>query len=354
MNIISYLLSPINLLNPIRYITPYITSRYEFIKKPNLDKFNINNMKLLLLDMDGVLRIGNKPINIAKQTFNTLKKEINNNNNDTTEICIITNECRKTAKCIKKELTNMGFNMFNVKLIAASTIIKNYIEELIILNKNKITNERPLKFSLVVEETIYFYIKDNLNNKYKNIEFIWLFDKIKCLENLKKQQNNNNNNIDYFIIGSLDNNNPDKLFNIRNKLLDQVKLNKNAKFIITCPDVVDVENFKTLTTLLPNYILSIINKSLYLNIKAYCPSKPEGKYIKKEIRALCNVNIENDKKNDGIIIIGDNIDTDIKFGNDLKIQTGLVLTGTTNVNNLNYTNTLGIDYIVPDLSFFLY
>jgi len=346
MNIISYLLSPVYLFNPINYVIPYVTPYNKLIKKPKLD--NIKYMKLILLNMDGLLRNSNKPIIIAKESFNYYREY-----NNKTQICIITNESRKTSKTIKKELIIMGYNMFNIKLISASTIIKNYIEELIILNKDITTINKPLRFSLVVEESIYFYIKDNLYNKYQNIEFIWLFDKnkqIKNKENLTKIEDNKetNNFIDYFIIGSIDNDNPDKLFNIKNKLLEQVKSNQTAKFILMCPDVKKVE----VTLLLPSYILSIINKSLYLNIKAYCPNKPESKYIKKEIRALYNIDIDSDNKN--IIMIGDNINTDIEMGKNLNIQTGLVLSGTTNINDLNYKNTLGINYIVPDLSYFLY
>ena len=76
----------------------------------------------------------NKDIPIARETFNSL---VNRN----IPICIITNECRKSPKLIKKYLNERGFHMNNtqnntknttqIKIITSGLLMLNYISYII-------------------------------------------------------------------------------------------------------------------------------------------------------------------------------------------------------------------------------
>jgi ribonucleotide monophosphatase NagD (HAD superfamily) len=336
MNIISYYL-PHFLKNTIYFLNPNKNNNY-LLKKPKID--DIKNLKLIILNIDGVLCVDNKPITIAKETFNYFRK----NNNDI-KICVLTNECRKTPKIIKKELITLGYNMTNIKVISASSIILEYIRSIISnSNSNKILN-----ISLVVEETTYFYIKDNIIKEYNNVQFHWIFD---------KKMNHNNQHIDYFIIGRINNNITNNNNKLKEILLNSIKNNKDAKFIITSDNNIKNTNTRTtINTLLPIDIIRFINNELNLYIKSHCPFKTDFNIIKNQSKSLYNndVSIENKE----ILIIDDNFDNidNIDINKELNINKGLVLTGITSSYDLFYKtkNQLDkIDYIVPDLSYFFY
>ena len=85
------------------------------LKKPGSG--DINKYRLIIFDMDGVLRKGDKSIPLAVETFNTIKK-------NGTRLCIITNESRKSSRKIKKELKKMGFLLdHQVELISSSCVM---------------------------------------------------------------------------------------------------------------------------------------------------------------------------------------------------------------------------------------
>ena len=122
MNIISSSYNPFNILyNGITYFWNNEPNNY--IKRPNHE--DVKNLKLIIFDMDGVLRIGENPIAIARESFNTLRK-LN------IPICIITNEDRRSPKRIKKELKQMGFHINeDVKIITAGLLMLYHISSLI-------------------------------------------------------------------------------------------------------------------------------------------------------------------------------------------------------------------------------
>ena len=67
--------------SPIDYI-----NYYKLIRKPKVDE--ILNYELIMIDMDGVLRNGNKRIGLSDMIINKL-------NDKKSKYVIITNECRK-------------------------------------------------------------------------------------------------------------------------------------------------------------------------------------------------------------------------------------------------------------------
>ena len=94
MNIISSNYNPFNILyNSITYI--WNNDAQNYIKRPNHE--DVKNLKLIIFNVDGVLSIGENPIEIARASFNKLIK-LN------IPICIITNEDRRSPKRIKRDL----------------------------------------------------------------------------------------------------------------------------------------------------------------------------------------------------------------------------------------------------------
>lgn len=89
-------------------------------------------IKLIVFDMDGVIRIGNNIIEGAENIF----KNIDNINKNS---LIITNECRYTSEQIKEDLSEMGINnLDNISVITSGILVYDYI-----LNKiNKFPNEQ--------------------------------------------------------------------------------------------------------------------------------------------------------------------------------------------------------------------
>ena len=82
----------------------------------------IDTCKGVILDMDGVLRIGNEPIINDK-----VVQKISNSQIPT---IIITNECRKSPRQIRKELNKMGLNIqSDWSIISASYLCCQYLRK---------------------------------------------------------------------------------------------------------------------------------------------------------------------------------------------------------------------------------
>ena len=149
----------------------------------------------------------------------------------------------------------MGYQLnSNIKIFSASQIMLNKVNTLIKKNiVNKTSNSKKINFAIVAEQSYYEYIKQNTINKYDNVNFYWIYDNLRP------------NNIDYFIIGSINNN--DELLKNINKLNKWISLNQKAKFLLTSSDVVNVENIDNIVNITPKMIIRLIfnlmNKEMF-------------------------------------------------------------------------------------------
>ena len=83
----------------------------------------LNNIKLFAFDMDGVIRIGQHPVEGAEGIFPLLKKMEK-------ESLIITNECRYTPQEILEDLNEMGVEIQDdLRVLTAGQMVKQYIQE---------------------------------------------------------------------------------------------------------------------------------------------------------------------------------------------------------------------------------
>ena len=294
------------------YISYFYYGQFNAFKRPTLDL--LKTLDLIIFDIDGVLRINTTPIDIAIESFNKIK-------NNNIPICILTNECRRSPKKIKKELKNLGYDLSNIHLISSNLLMLKKIEDICY-------NNRKQTFAIISNNSFNSYIQSHINNKIKDRKpNIYYIDDDVYPEH-----------IDYFIISCLD----QEYYEKKKNIIKQWFLNnKSAKIIATCPSKNDMysENI---------FPITIINKHPVKNKQFEIVGKNNYKYILDEIKTYYGFNA---LKNENILTIGDNLITDIEFSKKNNFKSALVLSGNTKLNDLNKTAYENIDYIIPDISY---
>lgn len=361
----------------INYLFPTSSSKYinqnQLIRKPksgDLDKY-----ELIMIDMDGVLRNGNKKIGLSNLVIDKL-------NSMNKKYVIITNECRKEPRIIRQDLKSMDIKIpENVPIVSASQLVKKTLLKSIIgsTSQHTLKTSKDLfkqKIGVIGTNTEYLYYKKSFKN-YKNVRIYWI--------------NNSHlpTNLDYVVIGCI--NNDDKINYNFNKSLKWLMNNPSTTLIISCPDLQDIENKESLQYYLPIPFLKelenkvnskdkIINfNDIYLEVeknKNFDPfsfkinhdqiivGKPETEFIldlfkyykviDKNINSISDLPSLKQK----VLIIGDNLNTDIKLSEKINCDAALVLSGVTctddlmNIHSSYNGNKLidSIEYIVPDIS----
>lgn len=294
------------------YVSSFYYGQVNAFKRPTLDL--LKTLDLIIFDMDGVLKINNTPIDIAIESFNKIKR-------NNIPICILTNECRRSPKKIKKELNNLGYNLSNIHLISANLLMLKKIEDICY-------NNRKQTFAIISNHSFNSYIQSNINNKIKHKK-----PKIYYIDD-----NVYPDNIDYFIISCLDKD----YYEEKKNIIEQWFLNnKSAKIILTYPNKNDIysENI---------FPIIIINKHPIKNKEFEIIGRNNYTYIVDEIKTYYGFL---KLKNKNILTIGDNLITDIEFSKKNNFKSALVLSGITKLEDLNKENTKTIDYIIPDISY---
>ena len=228
--------------------------------------------------MDGVLRIGPKPIPGVNEFLERIKEK---------HVMIITNECRGGPNCIRKDLLSIGIDIRKKWLIYTASMCCYYY-----LKDGK-------KWSIIGDNKLYDFLIEKLGNK-----------------------NYSQYTGDYLVIGAM-------YIDIWNKQKDKLKkilnLNKNIKIIMTCPDKSD----PYAKTISPYNIVSEFD--LWNNI-CYIGGKPNSKYILKHLKnGVGNISSKD------LLFIGDNTETDMVFAEKNGIDSILVLSGVTKEPDNRFT-----------------
>lgn len=266
----------------------------------------LKNIKLFAFDMDGVLRIGNHPIDGSEQIFNNIKKKNKNS-------IIITNECRYTIDNIKEDLQEMGIDINNIPVITSGTVVYKYFKNKAIKN-----SEQNFSIGIIGESGLYDTINPLTNSK--NIEICELPPKYKT--NL------------YLIIGSL---NKIKISNLE-KVLKWVK--KDAKILLTCEDVADPSSKGDFTLVMPKQILHMTNFNIKSNY--YSLGKPNPIMSKSILDEYPDINPNE------ILLIGDTIYTDIRLAEESGFKSLLVLSGNTKKEGIK-SNFIEPDFVLESI-----
>ena len=270
-----------------------------------------NIVKCILCDMDGVLRIGNRPITERIKSIFYYLKQLK------IKPIIITNECRYTNQKIYDDLFDMDIidKSLDIPLITSANVCKSWLENYIYMNKVTyskfnvcIIGEKGLKTNIgEINNTSLTITSDCSDNSYtKNI----------------------------LILGSLFNYTQNQ-----KKIVEEWLINPDTLIVKTCDDNTDPED----NCILPNTILKKYNKIANVNV-----GKPDINYIKMIQTTLKKYHTQ-ELKNDEIMLIGDSMNTDIKLGNKMNYKTTLVLTGNTKITDLG-SYSYKPDYIIPSIS----
>lgn len=258
----------------------------------------VDKYQLYIIDLDGVLYIGNQPISGVKETINTLLQKGK-------KLKYLTNDPRESSSNYAQKLSDMGIPVCSKDIITSSMAIARHIE-------NEHADLRGEKA---------YVIGSNALKEEISLTGLVLVDK----EDAKKA--------DFVIVGG----HPD--FHYEEIKLSTIAIRNGAYFYATNRDAVvpSPEGHIPATGALLASIETASGK------KAKVAGKPE--IIMFEV-ALKNSD-NNIKK--GAVIIGDGLETDILGGKKAGISTILVLSGSTDIEDLNKIN-IEPDYILNNIN----
>lgn len=345
--------------NILNMLNPFGTSNQIDSKNilTNMKNINLDNYKLFIIDIDGVLTLNNEPTTLGIDAFNNLSK-----NNK--KICILSNECKMTPKNLRDNLIKMGFNLNNSTNILTGTkltLIK--LDE--ILKENKITQRtnkkkkvnislsqikngtfeiqknKQYKIGVIGNDKFYFHIKRKTREKYTNVYFYWIED-MGIPEDL-----------DLLIVSDVNRETENIIEKSLRWFKDHKENNKTFDIMLT-----HLEERKDKDNITPIQLFNLLNDHFYwegINIKDYnkiCLGKVfYSNYIDNILRKYNeNENISRNK----ILVVGDNLNSDMKFGNEIGADKCLVLSGNTTINDLNCEDVNNLNYIIPDISYLVY
>ncbi|WP_456402826.1 TIGR01458 family HAD-type hydrolase [Persephonella sp.] len=130
---------------------------------------DFKEIKGLLLDIDGVLYVGDEPIKGSQETLNKLREKY--------KVMFITNTTTKPKSKVYKKLINMGFHLKEDEIFSALEATKQYLRE----KKGGVfpllTDESMVEFREFIYEPVKYVVigdaRDNFN--YKNLNKAFRF-----------------------------------------------------------------------------------------------------------------------------------------------------------------------------------
>lgn len=280
----------------------------------------LKKIKVVIFDMDGVLRIGNNIVDGAQNIIPDLKNKLN------IDSVILTNECRYTNKYLSRNLVNIGVNLCNNSIIyTASNNIANFLEK-------QLSKSKKIEVVVIGEEGLIHNI-----NKLENYDNLIIHD-------LKEEEPTiQDGSIFYMIIGTVN--------KITIKLLQNILkwAEFEPKVLTTCEDNNDPSSKGDFTLGLPNHLLHLLKFNAKLN--HYSLGKPNPMIKENVLKKIHNKFNKKIKPNE-ILFIGDTIYTDIRLALESNFYSLLVLSGNTKEQGIN-NSIISPDFVlnsVKDLS----
>lgn len=248
-----------------------------------------------LIDLDGVVYIGNKPTTKAVQTIKEVKKLGK-------KIVYITNDPRKSPKEYSKRLSDLKIKEVSENIITSSSALSTHLKRYTDLSQKTAFVIGSRSFKNAVRKTGLTLINKNSNSK-----------------------------TDFVIVGG------------HNKVTyDDLKtatltIRSGAKFFATNRD----PYYPTPEGLVPATGALVAAIETASCKKAIIVGKPE-KIMFQIAKSLFN-------KKDKCAVIGDRLDTDIKGGIRVGLKTILCLTGSTKLDDIE-NSKIKPDYVIKNLS----
>lgn len=264
--------------------------------------------KGIAFDMDGVLRIGEHPVDSVNKTLKYLEKS-------KIPYMISTNECRFSENELRDNLNEIGIDISSeCQIYTAGMATRDYIKKKLEKNPNKI-------YSVGIIGEIGLFETLNELSEYPNFKICDVPPKYKTTLIL--------------VIGTL---NKIKITNLE-KGLKWIK--SGAKIIKTCCDTTDPSSKGDYNLAMPSHILHLLEYNVKIT-KGYSLGKPHPIHAEKIKTVFKNI------PPNEILFVGDTILTDIQLAEENSIQSCLVLTGNTNKETLN-NYIIEPDYIIDSI-----
>lgn len=258
----------------------------------------------IVFDLDGVLRVGTKPVPGANEAIGALlERKI--------PFMICTNECRYTPNEIVSLLRSMNIAVpETTPIFTAALAIKLYLQHKIA------RGEENLMVGIVGEQGLHNVLSDGISQKY-------IFD---------DPQSNTENQKRYLIVGTLNQTDP--------ILLDKIRkwIHAGAVVITSCCDVSDPSTNTAIR--MPNQLLQMCGYSASM---AYSTGKPNPLWA-RAIRA--NFSPLPDKN---ILFVGDTLYTDIRLAEESGFRSALVLSGNSTRECL-LDSVVSPDYVIDSVA----
>jgi HAD superfamily hydrolase (TIGR01450 family) len=253
-----------------------------------------SSIRAVVFDMDGVLRVGESPIDGVNEALNHLKHK-------NIPYMISTNECRYTPNDLRDDLSEMGLDVEpNVPIYTAGIAAKDYIE-------SKIKRFPNYKFIIgVIGASGLHLIMNDLTYSQQ------------CVFSNKPPQNVSDKDKLYLVIGTVD--------KIKISTLEKAKkwIHAGAKVILTCCDISDPSSKGDFTLGMPNHVLHMVSFNTKIHRKnAYSTGKPHP------IHKTAIMNTFPTLKPHEILFVGDTLYTDIRLAEESGFKSALVLSGNT-------------------------
>lgn len=261
----------------------------------------IENFELFLFDLDGVVFIDNRPIPGASETI----RKIQSYNK---KILFLTNNPARSKTEYSKKLKKIGIDATSNQVLTSADSMCHYLK---------------LKIKYITKKTAYVigskYFKNQIRSTGINVV---------TGQNFRKT--------DFVIMGG------HREFNFNEINIATILIRKGAKFIATNRDPF----YPTLNGLSPGSGALLSSIETASEKRAIITGKPERYLFDLSVKTA---KFKNKKK---IVLIGDNLDTDILGGIRYGISTVLTLTGLTTKKGIK-NSTIQPDYTIKNLPFLL-
>lgn len=269
----------------------------------------MNDIRGVVFDMDGVLRIGNQPIEGVNKTFTYLKDR-------KIPFMISTNECRYTPTELRDEMNEMGIEIGpEIPIYTAGLAARDYLQ-------SKIDRFKDDKFSIGVVGGCGLYSVLNELSENENCCFVDLPPKYKTRL--------------YLVVGTVD--------KIKISSLEKIRqwIEAGAKIITSCCDMSDPSSKGDFSLGMPNHMLHMVSYNTAIHhSKSYSTGKPHPIHAKAILDRLNCTPQE-------ILFVGDTIYTDIKLAEESGFKSALVLTGNTK-KDAHSNSVIESDYVIESI-----
>ena len=269
---------------------------------------NPSNIKAIVFDMDGILRIGDIRTPYANRMVDLV-------NRLSLRGMIVTNECRYSVETIRRDLHQMGVMIPNQwKIHTSGVALRDFLAKQIC----KIGEIKQVKIGIVGGSGLEEVIVELQNDRVKIIEF--------------PEEGSNSSMALFLVIGIVENLQVEHL----EKVLKWTRV--GAHVIVTSPDIIDPEFREDFSIAMPRHLLHMVrlneNTSEYFSV-----GKPNA-WMMRAVRLEFS-----DLRADEILFVGDTLATDIKMAEEHDLWSALVLTGNTVKEDLQKS------VVQPDLIF---